>query len=325
MKAVRVHNFGNTEVLKYEDITSLEPNENEARIKLEAIGVNFIDIYHRKGLYANKLPFILGMEGSGIVDKIGKKVSEFNVGDKVAYAMSLGSYAEYSIVPEWKLVKVPKNIDTKVAAASMLQGMTAHYLTHSAFPLKKGDTILLHAAAGGVGLLLIQMAKKLEARVIGTVSTEEKAKLAEEAGADNIILYEKKDFEQEVKNITNNKGVDVVYDSVGETTFNKSLNCLKTRGMLVSFGQSSGAIPKFDVSLLSEKGSLFLTRPTLSNYAANREELLLRANNIFSWISKEELKIRIHKTYPLSEAKKAHEELESRKSTGKILLEPNDS
>src|SRR3989338_4766655 len=309
MKAIIIHEFGNANVLKYEDTEKPEPKENEARVKLEAIGVNFIDVYHRKGLYPNKLPFIPGMEGAGIVDKAGKSVSEVKVGDKVAYAMNIGSYAEYAIVPAWKLVKISDKIDTKTACAAMLQGMTAHYLTHSTFPLKKNNIILLHAAAGGVGLLLTQMAKKLGAKVIGTVGNDEKAKLAKENGVDEAIIYTKEDFEEKVKELTNGKGVDVVYDSVGKATFEKSLNCLKPRGMLVSFGQSSGAIPEFNTRILSEKGSLYLTRPTLSNYCSDRAELLSRANDVFSWIKNNKLRIRIHKEFRLSEAKDAHEEL----------------
>ena len=322
MKEIRTHEFGNADVLKYEDSEKPEPEENEARLKLEAIGVNFIDVYHRTGLYPNKLPFIPGMEGAGIVDAVGAGVSDVKQGDRVAYAMNLGSYAEYSIVPAWKLVKIPDEIDTKTACAAMLQGMTAHYLTHSTFKLNKNHTILLHAASGGVGLLLTQIAKNLGARVIGTTGNEEKAELAKENGADDIIIYTKEDFEKRVKKLTDDKGVDVVYDSVGKATFEKSLNCLKPRGMLVSFGQSSGAIPEFKTRILSEKGSLYLTRPTLADYASNKEEVSQRTKDIFLWIKNKELKIRIHKEFRLSEAKKAHEELEGRKSSGKILMMP---
>ena len=321
MKAIRIHEYGNADVLKYEDTEKPEPKENEARVKLEAIGVNFIDIYHRTGLYPNKLPFIPGMEGAGIVDKVNAGVSDAKKGDRVAYAMNIGSYAEYSIVPAWKLVKIPGEIDAKTACAAMLQGMTAHYLTHSTFKLNKNHTILLHAAAGGVGLLLTQMAKNLGARVIGTVGNEEKAKLAKENGVDKVIIYKKEDFEEKVKELMNGKGVDVVYDSVGKDTFLKSLNCLKRRGMLVSFGQSSGAIPEFNTRILSEKGSLYLTRPTLSDYASNKEEIAERTKDIFSWIKNKELKIRIHKEFKLSKAEKAHGELENRRSAGKILME----
>ncbi len=320
MKAIRIHEFGNADVLKYEDTETPEPKESEARVKLESIGVNFIDIYHRKGMYPNKLPFIPGMEGAGIVDKAGDKVSDVKKGEKVAYAMNIGSYAEYAVVPAWKLVKIPDYIDAKTAAACMLQGMTAHYLTHSTFKLNNNHTILLHAAAGGVGLLLTQMAKKLGARVIGTVGNKVKAKLAKDNGVDDIMIYTKEDFEEKVKEITNGKGVDVAYDSVGKATFLKSLNCLKRRGLLVSFGQSSGAIPEFNTRILSERGSLYLTRPTLADYAPNKEEIAERTKDIFSWIKNKELKTRIHKEFKLSEAKKAHEELEGRKSAGKILM-----
>src|SRR3989338_9042512 len=322
MKAIRIHKFGNANALKYEDTEKPEPKENDARVKLEAIGVNFIDIYHRTGPYPNKLPFIPGMEGVGIVDKVGAGVSDVKKGDRVAYAMNIGSYAEYAIIPSWKLVKIPNGIDFKTAAASMLQGMTAHYLTHSTFKLNNNHTILLHATAGGVGSLLTQVAKMIGAKVIGTVGNEEKAKLAKENGADEVIIYTKENFEEGVKELTNGNGVDVVYDSVGKATFEKSLNCLKRRGMLVSFGQSSGAIENFNPGVLSQKGSLFLTRPTLSNYCSNRAELLSRANDLFNWIKNKELKIKIHKSFRLSEAKKAHEQLGGRKSSGKILLMP---
>ena len=322
MKAVVLHEYGNADVLKYEDAPTPKPKEDEARVRLEAIGVNFIDVYHRKGLYPNKLPFISGMEGAGIVDKVGKNSFGIKEGDRVAYAMNTGSYAEYATVPAWKLAKVPDEIDMKTAASLMLQGMTAHYLTHSTFPLKKNNIILLHAAAGGVGLLLTQMAKMIGAKVIGTVGDEEKAKLAKENGVDEVIIYTKEDFEEKTKKITEGNGVDVVYDSVGNATFEKSLNCLKSRGMLVSFGQSSGAIENFNPAILSQKGSLYLTRPTLSNYCANREELLLRANDVFNLVKNKELEIRIHKIFRLSEAGKAHEELEGRKSAGKVLIAP---
>ena len=322
MKAVKIHEYGSAGVLRYEDVPIPEPKEDEARVKLEAIGVNFMDIYHRKGLYPNNLPFIPGMEGAGIIDKISDNSFGLKKGDRVAYAMNIGSYAEYAIVPAWKLVKVPDEIELKTAASLMLQGMTAHYLTHSTFPLKKNNIILLHAAAGGVGLLLTQMAKMIGAKVIGTVGDEEKAKLAKENGVDEVIIYTKEDFEEKTKKITEGNGVDVVYDSVGNATFEKSLNCLKSRGMLVSFGQSSGAIENFNPAILSQKGSLYLTRPTLSNYCANREELLLRANDVFNLVKNKELEIRIHKIFRLSEAGKAHEELEGRKSAGKVLIAP---
>ncbi len=322
MKAIRVHQYGGLEALSYEDTPIPEPGSGEVRVKIEAAGVNYIDIYHRTGLYKSPLPFTPGMEGAGIVDAIGPDVADLREGDRVAYAMSQGSYAEYALVPAWKLAPLPTKLDFHSAAAAMLQGMTAHYLTHSTYPLQRGDTALIHAAAGGTGLLLIQMAKHRGARVIGTVSTEEKATLAKQAGADEIILYTQTDFEAEVQRLTNGQGVNVVYDSVGQTTFDKSLNCLKPRGYLVSFGQSSGPVPPFDPIHLSTKGSLFLTRPTLSHHAATREELMQRTGNIFAWIASGQLKLRIEKTLPLAEAAEAHRLLEGRKTTGKLLLVP---
>jgi len=319
MKAIRIHKCGEAEQLSYEDVPIPEPKENEVRVKIEAAGVNYIDIYHRTGLYPNVVPFTLGMEAAGVVDAVGNDVSGVRKGDRVAYAMNLGSYAEYAVVPAWMLAPIPNDIDTKTACAAMLQGMTAHYLTHSTFKIKKNDTILLHAAAGGVGLLLTQIAKKMGARVIGTVSTDEKAKLAKEAGADEIIIYTKQDFEEEVKKLTDGSRIEVVYDSVGKTTFEKSIKCLKNRGYLVLFGQSSGPVQQLDLKLLYE-GSLFITRPSLKYYVTNREELLQRTNDLFQWIRNGELKLRIHNEFPLSEAKEAHKELESRKTMGKLLL-----
>jgi NADPH2:quinone reductase len=322
MKAIRVHQYGGVEVLRYEDVPLPEPGAGEARVKIEAIGVNFIDIYQRTGLYQMKLPFTLGMEAAGIVDAVGGNVTEVKIGDRVAYSMIPGAYAEYAIVPSSRLVPVPKNIDSRAAAATMLQGKTAHYLTHSTYPLKKGDTALVHAAAGGVGLLLVQIAKRRGATVFGTVSTEEKARLAREAGADEIILYTEKDFVAEVKKLTDGRGLNVVYDSVGQSTFEKSLDCLRPRGYLVLFGQSSGPVPPFNLGTLAAKGSLFVTRPTLAHYAITREELLQRANDLFNWIASGELKLRIDKAFPLAEAAEAHRQLEARKTTGKVLLIP---
>lgn len=322
MKAIRVHQCGGPEVLSYEDIPLPEPGPGEARVKIEAIGVNYIDIYHRTGLYKSPLPFTPGMEGAGVVDAVGPDVSELRLGDRVAYAMSQGSYAECAIVPAWKLVPLPAEVDLRTAAAAMLQGMTAHYLTHSTYPLKPGDTALVHAAAGGTGLLIIQMAKLRGARVVGTVSTEEKAALARGAGADEIILYTQADFEAEVKRLTDGQGVNVVYDSVGQVTFEKSLNCLKPRGCLALFGQSSGPVPPFDPGLLAAKGSLFLTRPSLAHYATTREELLERSGQIFAWIASGRLRLRIEKTFPLTEAAEAHRQLSGRQTTGKLLLIP---
>jgi len=275
-----------------------------------------------EGLYKEKLPMILGREAAGTVKAIGAAVSDVKVGDKVASATCFGAYAEYATVPAAQLVQLPPETDSKSAAAAILQGMTAHYLTHSTYPLKQGDTALIHAAAGGVGLLLVQMAKQLGAKVIGTVSTEQKAELARKAGADEIIIYTKQDFDAAVKKLTNSSGVNVVYDSVGKTTFEKSLNCLQPRGYLVLFGQSSGPVPPVDTQLLNEKGSLFLTRPTLKDYTATRKELLERANHVFNYITDGKLKLHIGKTFPLAEAAEAHKQLEGRKTTGKVLLIP---
>jgi NADPH:quinone reductase len=322
MKAVRVHKYGAPEVLTLEEIPVPEPKAGEARVKIEAIGVNYIDIYQRTGLYPLQTPFTLGTEGAGIVDAVGPNVTEVKKGERVGYAMIPGSYAEYAIVPAARLVPIPPNIDARSAAALMLQGMTAHYLTHSTYPLKKGDTALLHAAAGGVGLLLVQIAKQLGATVIGTVSTEAKAKLAKEMGADHLILYTQSDFLAEVKKLTDGRGVNVVYDSVGQTTFDNSLDCLRPRGYLVLFGQSSGPVPPFDPGKLAAKGSLFLTRPSLAHYTLERSELLQRANEVFNWTATGKLKVRIDKTFPLAEAAEAHRQLEGRKTTGKVILLP---
>ena len=322
MKAVRIHQHGNVEALSYEDVQKPEPGEGEARIKVEAVGVNFIDIYIRLGLYERPLPLTLGQEAAGIVDAVGPNVTDVKPGDRVAYAMVLGSYAEYAIVPAWKLVQVPAEVDTQQAAAVLLQGLTAHYLTQSTYPLKQGDTALIHAAGGGTGQLTVQMAKLSGARVIGTVSTEEKAMLAREAGADEVINYTQVDFDTEVKRITNDAGVDVVYDSVGKDTFEKSLNSLKPRGTLALFGQASGPVESINPQILNTKGSLFLTRPSLGHYMATHAELQERANDIFGWMAAGKLKVRIDKTYPLAQAAEAHEYLEGRNSKGKILLIP---
>jgi len=322
MKAIRIHNHGGPEVLAYEDVPIPEPRAGEARVKIEASGVNFIDIYHRIGLYPMNRPCILGSEGAGIVDALGEGVSEVKPGDRVAYAMIPGSYAEYAVVPAVKLVPVPDDIDAKSAAGIMLQGMTAHYLTHSTYPLQKGDTALVHAAAGGVGLLLVQVAKLLGAKVIGTVSTQAKADLARRAGADEIIQYTQADFLAEVKRITNGQGVHVVYDSVGATTFEKSLDCLRPRGYLVLFGQSSGPVAAFDPAKLAAKGSLFLTRPSLAHYALTRTELLRRATDLFDWMQAGKLTLRIEKSLPLQDAREAQQLLEKRKTTGKLILIP---
>jgi len=322
MKAVRVHQYGGPEVLRYDEISKPEPGPGETRVKIEAIGLNYIDIYQRTGLYPLQTPFTLGMEGAGVVDAVGVNVTEVKKGDHVAYAMHLGSYADYALVPAWKLAPLPNGIDSRSGAAVLLQGMTAHYLTRDTYPLKKGDIALVHAAAGGVGLLLIQIAKRLGATVFGTVSTQEKARLAKEAGADEVILYTKADFAAEVRRLTNGAGVHVVYDSVGQSTFEKSLDCLRARGYLVLFGQSSGSVPPFELGKLAQKGSLFITRPTLLHYAATRQELLERTRDLFNWIAGGELKLRIDKTLPLKEAGEAQRQLEARMTTGKVLLIP---
>ena len=322
MKAVRVHKYGGPEVLTYEEVPVPDPKAGEARDKIEAIGLNFIDVYQRTGLYQLPLPFTLGREAAGTVDAVGPNATEVKVGDRVAYAMEPGAYAEYAIVPAWKLVPVPAKLDSRTAAATMLQGMTAHYLTHSTYPLKQGETALVHAAAGGVGLLLIQIAKRRGARVIGTVSTEEKARLAKAAGADEVILYSRVDFGVEVKRLTGGAGVHVVYDSVGQTTFEKSLDCLRPRGCLALFGQSSGPVPPFDLGKLATKGSLFVTRPTLLHFMSDRSELLDRSSDLFDWIAAGQLKIRIDKSFPLTEVAEAQRQLEARKTTGKVILIP---
>ena len=320
MKAIQVRQVGGPEALKLVELPVPEPKANEAVVKIVAAGVNFIDVYFREGRYKAVTPFVPGQEGAGEVVAIGREVTDVKVGDRVAYAMAQGSYAEYSAVPADRLVKVPPGVSYQQAAAAMLQGMTAHYLSHSTYPLKKGETALVHAAAGGVGLLLVQMAHNLGARVIGTASTEEKAKLAREAGADEVILYTQTDFEVETKRLTDGKGLEVVYDSVGKTTFEKGLNVLRPRGYMVLFGGSSGAVPPFDPILLSQKGSLFVTRPSLAHYAITREELEMRAGALFGMIVAGKLKLRIAHSYPLQDAAQAHRDLEGRQTTGKLLL-----
>ena len=322
MKAIRVHQYGGLDVLKYEEVPAPEPGEGEARVKVEAAGVNFIDIYHRIGRYQGSLPLTLGQEAAGTVEAVGPGVKEVKVGDRVTFASVQGTYAEFAVAPAWRLVPVPAGVDLRTAAAVLLQGMTAHYLTHSTYPLKAGETALVHAAGGGTGQLLVQIAKRCGARVIGTVSTEEKAVLAREAGADEVIHYTQVEFDAEVKRLTNNAGVDVVYDSVGKDTFDKSLNCLRRRGYMVLYGASSGAVPPLDPQVLNSKGSLFLTRPFLGHYTADRAELASRVNDLFQWIAAGELKVHIDKTFPLAEAAEAHRYLEGRQSKGKILLIP---
>lgn len=302
------------------DIPVPEPKPNEALVKIAAAGVNFIDVYFREGRYKAAIPFVPGQEAAGDVVSVGNAVTGLKPGDRVAYAMVQGSYAEYAAVPADRLVKIPEAVSYLQAAAAMLQGMTAHYLSYSTYPLKKGETALVHAAAGGVGLLLVQMARNIGARVVATVSTDEKAQLARGAGADEVILYTQTDFEAETKRLTAGRGVDVVYDSVGKTTFEKGLNVLRPRGYMVLFGGSSGAVPPFDLIQLSGKGSLFVTRPTLGHYVLTREELEMRANAVFGMIATRTLRLRVEHTYPLKDAAQAHRDLEGRKTTGKLLL-----
>lgn len=321
MKAIQITHTGGPEVLTYAEIATPQPGAGQVLVRVQAIGVNFIDIYFREGRYKADLPFVPGQEGAGIVEKIGPGVDRFHPGDRVAWALVMGSYAEFALIPADKLVKLPDGVQSRVAAAVMLQGMTAHYLTHSTFPLKVGDTALVHAAAGGVGLLLTQIASQLGARVIATVSTEEKAKLAREAGANEVILYTQADFEAETKRLTNGRGVDVVYDSVGKDTFQKSLSCLRPRGLLALYGASSGAVPPFDPIQLSTMGSLFLTRPSLGSYLRSRQELEERASAVLNWVQGGRLKVRTEHSYSLQEAAQAHRDLEARKTTGKLLLE----
>ncbi len=322
MKAIQVKQAGGPEVMRLVELPTLQPKTNEAVVKIAAAGVNFIDVYNREGRYKVPLPFVPGQEGAGTVEAVGSEVRNVSVGDRVAYTSILGSYAEYAAVPADRLVKVPDGVSDREAAATMLQGMTAHYLSHDTFPVKKGDTALIHAAAGGVGLLLVQMAHNIGARILATVSTAVKAKLAREAGADEIIFYTQSDFEAETKRLTGTRGVDVVYDSVGKTTFEKGLNILRPRGMMVLYGGSSGAVPPFDPITLTGKGSLFLTRPSLQHYIITRQELEQRSAAVFSMIGEGKLKLRIEHIYPLAEAQQAHRDLEERKTTGKLLLIP---
>jgi len=322
MKIIQVAKFGGPEELKLVDAPVPKPGPGEALVKIAASGVNFIDVYFRIGLYKADPPFTPGNEASGTVEAVGPDVTEVAPGDRVAYAMHRGSYAEYTIVPARQLVKLPEGVDFNTAAAAMLQGMTAHYLTHSTWPLKSGDKCLIHAAAGGTGRLLVQMAKMRGATVYGTAGTDEKAALAKEAGADEMIVYTKQDFVAEVKRFTDGKGVDVVYDSVGQSTFLKGLDIIRPRGLMALFGQSSGAVEPFNPSILNQKGSLFLTRPSLATHCLTREELLWRASDVLNWIASGKLKLRIDRTYALGDAAQAHRDLEGRKTAGKLLLIP---
>ena len=320
MKRIQVVETGGPEKMQVADVPTPVPGPGEALVRIATSGVNFIDVYFRSGLYKADLPVTLGSEAAGTVEAVAPGVTEVAPGDRVAYAMARGSYAEYAAVPAAQLVKLSAHLDFPTAAAAMLQGMTAHYLTHSTFALKSGDTCLVHAAAGGAGGLIVQMAKMLGARVFGTVSTQAKAEIARSHGADEVILYTEQDFEAEVKRLTAGRGVDVVYDSVGKTTFDKSLNCLRPRGLMALFGQSSGPVPPFDPAILNARGSLFLTRPSLGHYLATREELLWRAGDVLGWLDSGKLKLRIDHTYPLADAAAAHRDLESRKTAGKLLL-----
>jgi NADPH2:quinone reductase len=322
MKAIRVHEFGAADALRYEDAPTPEPKAGEVRIKLSAAGLNFIDIYHRSGAYAMPVPFIPGLEGAGVVDAVGEDVSTLAVGDRVAYPSQAASYAEYATVPADRTVPVPDAIDLNTAAAVMLQGMTAHYYATSTYPIQPGDKVLVHAAAGGVGQLLVQIAKLRGGWVVGTVSNDEKAAIAKAAGADEIILYTQQDFEAETKHLTGGKGVDVVYDSVGKTTFDKSLNCLRPRGYMVLCGQASGPVDPINPQILNQRGSLYLTRPSLGPYIATRAELLQRADDLFAWIQSGKLNVHIDKTFPLAQAAEAHRYMEARMTKGKVLLIP---
>jgi len=322
MKAIRVHSTGGPEVMKLEDVPTPAPGRGEVLVKIEAIGVNYTDIYTRMGWTKAPLPLTPGVEAAGSVQALGPEVAGLRAGDRVAYAGALGAYAESAVVPARRLVKLPTETEFRTAAAAMLQGMTAHYLSHSTYPLKAGDTALIHAAAGGVGLLLVQMAKMRGARVFGTVSTEAKARLARDAGADEVILYTQTDFEADVKRLTAERGVQVVYDSIGKATFDKSLNCLAPRGYLVLFGNASGPVPPFDLQVLNQKGSLFITRPTLGNYTATVEELDHRADEVLGWVAAGRLRLRIEAALPLEEAAEAHRRLSARETSGKLLLLP---
>lgn len=322
VKAIRISQYGGAEVLSFEDVDVADPGEGQVRITVEAAGVNFIDTYHRTGLYPLNLPLTLGLEGAGIVNAVGAGVSDLTEGDRVAWKSVEGSYAEQVVADVAEVVKIPSDVATKTAAAVMLQGLTSHYLVNSTYPIRDGDTCLVHAAAGGVGLLLVQMAKMRGAQVIGTTSTEEKAALARGAGADDIILYTERDFEAEVLRLTDGQGVEVVYDSVAKATYEKSINCLKPRGYMVFFGNASGPVPPIDPLLLSQKGSIYLTRPTLNSYTQTREEYLQRTSEVMGWIQDGSLDVRIGEEHALENAAEAHNRLEGRQTTGKVLLIP---
>jgi NADPH:quinone reductase len=322
MQAVRVHQYGGPEVLQLEELPNPEPAAGQALVRITAAGLNFIDMYQRTGLYRGQLPFTLGQEAAGVVEAVGPEVSEVQPGDRVVFSSVQGTYATHAVAPADRLVIIPEPLDAQMAAAAYLQGLTAHYLVKSTYPLKAGETCLIHAGAGGVGQLLLQMARRCGARIISTVSNETKAQVAREAGAEEVIIYTEADFEAETKRLTGGRGVDVVYDSVGKDTFDKSLNCLRPRGYMVLYGQSSGPVPPMDPQTLNQKGSLFLTRPTLAHYTADRAELLARSNDLFDWLSAGELSVRIDRTFPLAEAAAAQSYLASRAAMGKVLLIP---
>lgn len=322
MKAVRVHATGGPEVLRLEDVPVPSPAAGQVLIRIEAVGVNFVDVYHRTGLYPLPLPLTPGREAAGVVERVGEGVTALQPGDRVVSESVIGSYAEYALVPAQRAVPLPAGVDSRIGAAVMLQGLTAHYLAHTTYPLRPGDTCLVHAAAGGVGLLLCQIASRLGARVIGTAGTEEKARLAREAGASEVILYDDVDFLAETKRLTGGAGVEVVYDSVGRTTFLRGLDCLAPRGLMVLYGQSSGPVEPFQPQVLSQKGSLYLTRPTLANYVAAPSELHRRTEELLGWVQDGSLRIRIGEEFQLDAAGDAHRALEGRRTTGKVLLIP---
>jgi NADPH:quinone reductase len=323
MHGIQLREFGGPEVLTYAELPLPEPGPGEVRVLVEAVGVNFIDVYHRTGVYSGDLPRTLGQEAAGVVDAVGEGVAEFTPGDRVASGSLNAAYADFVIASASKLVKLPADVGSTTAAAAMLQGLTAHYLTHSTYPVQRGDRVLIHAAAGGVGLLLCQMAKLRGAYVIGTVSTEEKAVLAREAGADAVIRYTEQDFVAETRRLTGGEGVHAVYDSVGKTTFDGSLDVLRPRGYMILFGQSSGAVPPVNPQILNAKGSLFLTRPTLAHYTQDRSELAARSSDLFTWIAQGSLRVRVDRTYRLADAAEAHRALEARQTAGKIILVPD--
>jgi len=322
MKAIRVQKPGGRDVLQYTDVPEPRPERGQVLVGIDYAGVNFFDVYQREGLYPIAMPFTPGTEAAGRVIAVGPEVSDFRAGDRVAYQGVGGAYAQQALVPADRLIRLPEAVSTRTAAALILQGLTAHYLATSTYALKAGDTALVHAAAGGVGLLLCQIAKLRGAQVIGTVSTAEKAALARGAGADHVILYTQQDFAAETRRLTGNRGVEVVYDSVGRTTFEHSLDCLAPRGLLALFGQSSGPVPPFNPQVLNQKGSLYLTRPTLANYAATRAELLSRAEDLFGWLREKKLSVRVDREVPLKDVAEAQRVLENRETTGKVLLKP---